>query len=1479
MKNNIEKENGNMVGAVLVVGAGISGMQSALDLAEMGYKVYILEKSPAIGGTMPMLDKTFPTNDCAMCTLSPKLVECGRHLNIDVLTDARIESVTGEAGNFTITVKQKPRFVDLDKCKGCGECANACPVEIKSEFNQGMGTRKAVHKPYAQAYPNAFAVDKQGISPCRAACPAGVNAQGYIQLIKLGKFKEAWETIYNDLPFPAACGRVCTHPCQTQCHRSKVDEPVNIMNLKRVAADYAYSNVNDLPLPAIAPQRNEKVAVIGAGPAGLSCAYQLVKRGYRVKVFEALPVAGGMMTVGIPEYRLPKKWVQLEVDLLTKMGVEIKYNTRLGRDITVDGLLEEGFKAVFIGIGAHKGTTLNVPGEDLDGVTHGLTFLRKVALGEKVSVGKRVAVIGGGNTAMDCARTAVRLGAEKVMIVYRRTEEEITALPEEIHEAKEEGIEFMMLTSPKAFHGKDRVSKMECLKNKLGEPDSSGRRRPVAIIGSEFKIDVDTVIMAVGQKPDMEGLALSRSRGGTIEADQDTLATAIPGVFAGGDAVTGPKTVIAAVAQGKVAAESIHRYINGQDLKLAREFKIPEEKIAPHRFREGEVPFKEAEQVRLLKADDRKTNFGEVAYAYSMEQARKEAERCLNCGVCSECMECVRACSADAIDHCMQETTSELNVGAIVMCPGFELYNAELKGEYGFGIYDNVITSLQFERMLSASGPYGGHIKRPSDGVTPNKIAFIQCVGSRDIARGNGYCSGVCCMYATKEAMIAKDHEPHLDVSIFYMDIRAYGKDFEKYYNRAKNDYNVNYIRSMISTVKELQQSKNLRLSYRTEDGTLVEDDFDMVVLSAGLKTHEDSVKLAKKLNVKLNQYNFCQPEALTGVITSRPGVYVAGTFCGPKDIPETVMQASAAAGDVSSMLAPVRNTLVSEKEFPPERDTSGEEPRIGVFVCHCGINIGSVVNVPQVVEDIKNAPNVVHAQEGLYVCSQDSQAAMREIILEKNLNRVVVASCTPRTHRPLFQETMRNAGLNPHLFEMANIRDQCSWVHSREPEKATAKAIDLVRAAVYKVALHKPIDAVSVGVVHTALVAGGGVAGMTAALSVAEQGYKVEIVEKSDQLGGMARRIPQGLNGEDIQGFLNKLIDRVTNHPLINVHLNSEINDVSGYMGNFISKLSNGEKIEHGATIIATGAVESKPEEYLYGEDSRVLTQMEFDEKLAAGDQSVKSAKNIVMIQCVGSREDSRPYCSRICCTKSVHMALKVKEKNPDANVYILYRDIRTYSFFEDQYRLARENGVMFVRYSVEQKPSVVKEGDSIKVSLTDPVLGMPLTLSADLLVLASAITPADDNNKLSQLFKLPLNADGFFLEAHMKLRPVDFPAEGVYMCGLSHAPKNIEESINQAKAAAGRAGTILSRDKLESKGVRARVNPDKCAACLTCVRLCPFNAPKINPSTYKAEIEPVTCQGCGTCAGECPNKAIELMGFNDKQQMARVHGMFIQI
>jgi heterodisulfide reductase subunit A len=1002
------------VGAVMVVGAGIAGIQASLDLAESGYYVYLVEQSPAIGGTMPMLDKTFPTNDCSMCILSPKLVQCGRHLNIETLTNSVVSEVEGEPGNFKVTVSQKARYVDPEKCTGCGSCAEECPVKVDDEFNQGLGKRKAIYKSYAQAYPNAYAIDST-------------------KCLKIKK--------------PKACGK------------------------------------------------------------------------------------------------------------------------------------------------------------------------------------------------------------------------------------------------------------------------------------------------------------------------------------------------------------------------------------------------------------------------------------------------CLEVCQADAIDHEMQDETLEIEVGSIILCPGFEKFDASNLDYYGYGKFPNVVTSLEFERILSASGPFGGHMQRPYDGKEPRKIAWIQCVGSRNCRIENGYCSSVCCMYAIKEAVIAKEHsKEELDTTIFYMDMRTYGKDFEKYYDRARNEQGVNFVRSRIFQVSETDdESKNLTIRYADETGAVYTEEFDMVVLSVGLEPSQSVMELGKKLGLELNRFGFAETAPLSGVNSSREGIYVAGAFGGPKDIPETVMEASAAAGSSASLLGDVRGTMIKEKEFPPEKDVSGEDPRIGVFVCHCGVNIGSVVDVPAVVQTAAKLPGVEYAGEFLYVCSQDSQAAIREAIEEHKLNRVVVASCSPRTHKPLFQETMREAGLNAYLFEMANIRDQCSWVHMNEPEKATEKAKDLVKMVVAKASLLEPVKQISVGVNPKVLVIGGGVTGMTNALSLAEQGYSVHIVEKSNELGGNALRIKHGFKGEDVQGFVNDLIDKVKSSDKIEVSLGTEVSEVSGYVGNFKTTLSTGDVVEHGVTVIAIGGREYKPTEYLYGENDAVFTQLELEEALSSNNPKVTQAKNIVLIQCVGSRDTERPYCSRVCCNKSVKLALKLKEINPDVNVFILYRDVRTYGFNEENYREARQKGVIFIRYNEEDKPNVEAAENGLKVTVTDHVLGEPVVIEADAVGLAAAILAPEDNARMNQLFKVPLNADGFFLEAHMKLRPVDTAADGIFIAGLAHGPKSMEENISQAKAAAGRALTILSKDSLDSSGVVAVVQPDKCAACLTCVRLCPFNAPRIN--NYAAEIEAVLCQGCGSCAGECPNKAITLQSYKDVMLMQMVDGLYKEV
>ena len=1003
----------NKVGAVLVVGSGIAGIQASLDLAESGYYVYMVEKKPAIGGTMPMLDKTFPTNDCSMCILSPKLVDCGRHLNVKTLTNSEVVKLEGEPGNYKATIRTKGRYVDLSKCTGCGSCAEECPVKVTDEFNQGLGKRKAIYKLYAQAFPNAYAID---------------------------------------------------------------------------------------------------------------------------------------------------------------------------------------------------------PGK--------------------------------------------------------------------------------------------------CLK------------------------------------------------------------------------------------------------------------------------------FKNLSNEKL-------------------------------------CGKCLKVCQAGAINHHMQDEEIQIEVGSVLLAPGFEIFDPTQLGLYKYGELKNVVTSLEFERILSASGPFGGHLIRPSDHKEPRKIAWIQCVGSRNCRINHGYCSSVCCMYAIKQSVIAKEHADYdLGASIFYMDMRTYGKEFEKYYERAKKQHGVNFVRSRVYGL-DPGENDNVIIRHALEDGTVVNEEYDMVVLSVGLEPDKTAVELAKELGVELNGYNFADVQKLTGVATSQPGIYVAGAFSGPRDIPETVMQASAAAGEVQKLLAAAKGTLTQTKEYPPQKDVTGEIVRTGVFVCHCGINIGSVVDVPSVAEYAKTLPGVVYATDKLYACSQDASAQIKEAIEENGLNRIIVASCSPRTHEPMFQETLKEAGLNPHLFEMANIRDHCSWVHQNEPEAATQKAKDLVKMAVNKAALLEPVQPVTLPMNHDALVIGGGVAGLNAALNLADQGYQVYVVEKAPELGGMAGRIHHGMNGEDIQAYLNELINKITTHEKINVYTNVEIADVHGFMGNYETKLSNGEEIKHGVAIIATGAVEYKPEEYLYGHNSRVHTLLDVENMLAKG--QLKNSNNYVFIQCVGSRDDQRPYCSRICCTKAVKLALKVKEAKPTANVFILYRDIRTYGYFEDLYTEARRKGVIFVRYSTDSKPVVEETATGTKVTFIDHVLNRPVEVYADIIGLAAAIVP-NDNTALSKLFKVPLNAEGFFLEAHLKLRPVDFGTDGVFMCGLAHGPKNLEENIAQGKAAAGRAATALAKASIQTDGKAAFVNKRKCVACGVCVEVCPSKAATLvtdERGTTAADVNPALCKGCGACSSSCRSGAINVKGCSNEQIMAMVQAI----
>jgi heterodisulfide reductase subunit A len=995
------------VGAVLVVGGGIGGMQASLDLANSGFKVYLVDKSSSIGGRMAQLDKTFPTNDCSMCTISPKLIEVAKHLNIELITYADVEAIEGKPGDFSVRVKQRAKSVDHSKCTGCGLCQEKCPTKVDSEFEAAIGKRKAIYVPYPQAVPNKPVIDRE-----------------------------------------------------------------------------------------------------------------------------------------------------------------------------------------------------------------------------------------------------------------------------------------------------------HCMK-----------------------------------------------------------------------------------------------------------------------FTKGK------------------------------------------CGVCQ------KRCPTGAIDYEQKDEMRELKVGAVILAPGYDTIDPKIRPEYGFGRYKNVITSLQYERLLSASGPTQGHIKRPSDGVAPRRIAWIQCVGSRDKTCGNEYCSSVCCMYATKEAIMTAEHEKEAKCTIFFNDIRAFGKGFERYYIGAEKEKGVRYMRGIISTVREMQRTKNLLVKYASDDGEVKEEEFDLIILSVGLKPAAGTKALSKIAGIELDSHGYASTSTFSPNQSSRPGVFVCGAFLAPMDIPETVMTASSAAAASAELVAQERGTLATVKTYPDERDVTAEEPRVGVFVCRCGTNIARVVDVPKVVEYAKTLPHVQFAAESLFTCSTDSQKLISDAIKEHNLNRVIVAACTPATHEPLFQDTLKEAGLNKFLFEMANIRNQCSWVHE-DGALATEKSKDLVRMAVARALQLESIKQLQSPVTQKGLVIGGGLSGMTAALSLARQGFEAYLVEKSDRLGGFLNRLHYTLAGDDTQKQLRKLLDEVKAEDRIKVFTNAEVVEFSGHVGSFhatIKTKEKKEKIDVGAVIVATGASEYRPTEYLYGQNPNVLTQLELEQKIAADPESMKKAGNIVMIQCVGSRDDEHAYCSRVCCGQAVKNALKLKSLNPTAKIYVLHRDIRTYAAKEMMYKEARERGVLFLRYDPEHKPEVTEAGGGLNVRAQDASIGATLNIRPDLVVLSTGIVPHETNTVLGPLLKVSLDRDGFYLEAHLKLRPLDFASEGMFLCGLAHSPKYIEESIAQARGAASRAANLLSKSSLTVGGIISVVDGEKCVACLTCVRVCPYNVPAISEETGVAYIEPASCQGCGICAGACPNKAIEVQHYKDRQVIAK--------
>lgn len=1521
----------------MVVGGGIAGMQASLDLADQGFKVYLVETKSAIGGNMAKLDKTFPTNDCAMCTISPKLVEVGRHPNIQVMTNSDVLQVKGQVGDFSVRVGHKPRYVDVSKCVACGDCTKVCPVLVPDEFNEGLVRRRAITKLYPQAVPNAYAIEKRGIAPCRDACPAGQRAQGYIALIREGRWQDALRVIQMDNPFPGICGRICNHRCETACNRGLVDEPINIRALKRFVTEKVYAEQRQPVMPVEIKYPNRRVAIIGAGPCGLTAAQDIIRAGFPVTVFEAMPVAGGMLRLGVPEYRLPTEIVEREVQDIVELGVDLRLNQRVE---DLDDLFDRGYEAVLVAVGAHEGIRLRIPGADLSGVLINTHFLRDVRLGKYTRtgygqngawseasleaslhtqpetpehhqpLGRQVLVLGGGNVAIDCARSAVRLGRE-VQMAFLEARDGMTSHLWEVQAAEAEGIHLHSSCTFEQILGDEngRVRGVECMRVASFHFDESGRLQVEKIPGSQHIIPCDTVIFSVGQRaglafiPADAGVGITERQ--TIAINPNTMAATRPGVFAAGDSVSGTSFVIEAVDSGHTAARSILRYLQGVALEPLPKPELPvvhlsQQEIAEQLAR-GEIHHLSRAPMPELSVEARIDNFNEIEGGYDDASAQSEAARCLACGICSECMSCVFACGVNAIDHDLPTQEEELQVGAVILAPGFQVYRAELSEEYGFGRYPNVITALQYERVLSASGPTMGQIQRPSDGLAPRRIAFLQCVGSRD--QTHDYCSAVCCMYATKEAIMTKEHHPNMDIQIFMMDMRAFSKGYWSYFERARDRYGVHYTRCRISSLREDPQTRDLIVEYQDETGDRQQRQFDLVVLSVGMEISESVRSLGRQIGIELDDYGFCHTVQFNPVETSRPGIYAVGPFREPKDIPESVVEASGAAAAAATRLAESRFTLTSVPEYPLERDVSADAPRIGVFVCHCGSNIGGYLDVPQVTETARRLPNVAHAENNLYTCSQDSIRHITEQVITLGLNRVVVASCTPLTHQPLFQDSIRAAGLNPYLFEMANIRNHCSWVHSNDSRSATHKAIELVRMAVARAALLEPQTTFSVPVHHSALVVGGGAAGMTAALSLADQGFPVHLVEKDTRLGGNLWHVHTSVDtdlsrpGRAPQLVLQQLIGQVDSHPRIEVHLSSRVAGTGGLMGNFTSRIDgeDGSRVEisHGATILAIGAQEYRGPEYGYGSMSaggshttggrhpRIVTQQEFEDILKDGPPAIENYHSIVMIQCVGPAEK---FCSRICCTVALKNLLVFKEMNPNAQVIVLYQDIRTYGFKERLYTAARERGAVFMRYDPEHRPVVQTghSGSEVMIQAWEPALRKVINIQADLLVLSMPAIASAGAREVAELFKVPVDADGFFLEAHVKLRPVDFATDGIFMAGMAHYPKLLDETMIQAQAAASRAARVLSRETLSAGGRVAVVEASRCTACLTCVRICPFDVPKIQANLTgvgnilgAAYIEPAVCQGCGLCAAECPARAIQLMHYTDIQMNAKIEAL----
>jgi len=1186
-------------GSVMVIGGGISGMQSALDLANSGIKVYLVESSPAIGGKMAQLDKTFPTNDCSMCIVSPKLVEVGRHKNIELMTHSDVKNLTGEAGNFTATVVSHARYVDVDVCTGCGLCELVCPVTHKSYFPEPPEEGEKKKKLRAR--------EKNSISGSGSIVPSSSN-------------KWTFTVAEDDC---SACGL---------CFRSCLQEAIVWEKKQKAVID------------------QDKCT--GCGACFVACPEK----------FSAITVSDA------PEFE-------------KSLGAAVNERSlAIRKEVAEDG----------------------------DCIRCGLCVIT-------------------------CDRV-MEIGALKM-----------------VKEGIEAGVDICQVCG-----GCVSVCPVGFL-----DIDSVSNRPPRPLLNS-FNEDLN------GRKP-----------------------------------------------------VNIH---------------YPQA-----------VP-------RVPTIDE---------------------ESCvrLNSGACGTCQS---VCGVGAIHYDHVETEKEIAVGSVIFSPGIEVFNARARGEFGYGLYKNVITSIEFERFLSASGPTSGTVTRPGDGAHPKKIAWIQCVGSRDHSCDRDYCSSVCCMYATKEAFIAKEHDSSIEPTIFYIDMRSFGKNFDDYISRVQ-DSNVRFVRAMVSRVFEDPVTGDLELRYVDESGNRQSEIFDMVVLSVGLQVAESTKNLAAVLDIELDRYGFAVTDHFTPLATSRPGIFVGGAINGPKDIPETVVEASAAAEAASAGLAEARDSLVTAEKLPEEREIkAGDELRIGVFICHCGTNIASVVDVAAVMEYAATLPGVVYTDKPLYTCSQDSQERMKEIIKEHRLNRVVTSACSPTTHEPLFMSTLQDAGINKYFFEMANIRDQCSWVHAGEPELATEKAKRLTRMAVANAAAGEALQEMEFDVDGHLLVVGGGIAGMTAAVEAARQGFGVWLVEREAELGGQLLKLKRTADGQVFDEYLSDLKETLLGDERIKVFTSSEVIEQSGFVGSFESEIMTPSgatrTVQHGAILVATGAEEARPDLYGLGSVDTVMTQTDFESTLENRDEEEWQHARVVMLQCAGSRDkEYLSYCSRVCCNQAVKNGLRFKKMYPEAQIDVLYRDMRCYGLGEIEYRKARMAGINFIRYDPESnRPEITTGENGVEVTVTDPSIRMPVKIRANYLVLSTGMQPRDAE-ELASMLRVPRNEDGFFIEAHAKLRPVDLPSEGLFMAGTVHGPKSSGEAIAQAQAAVARATTILSRTSLKMSGVVSTVDPTNCAVCLTCVRACPYGVPFINDQ-HSAEINPALCQGCGICVAECPAKAISLGRFEDRNIAAKI-------